>query len=151
MIAKLHLVIALIASVYLYYSDTSRISKTNYLSSSKIQQQTALQKSKANGKDIYTDFCMQCHMANGKGDGLNFPPLDGSDWLKKNRSQIIHVVKYGQTGEIIVNSKKFNTIMPAPVGLSNQEIADVLNYVMNSWSNKNKNIVTADQVALVKP
>lgn len=151
MIAKLHLVIALIASVYLNYSNASNRSKINYLPLPEIQQQTALQKSKANGKDIYTDFCMQCHMANGKGDGLNFPPLDGSDWLKKKRSEIIHVVKYGQTGEIIVNSKKFNAIMPVPVGLSNQEIADVLNYVMNSWSNTNKKIVTADQVALVKP
>lgn len=151
MITKLYLGIALIAFAYLYYSDASSGSEIKYLSIAEIQQQTPLQKSIANGKDVYTDFCVQCHLANGKGDGLNFPPLDGSDWLKKKRSQIIHVVKYGQSGEIIVNSKKFNNIMPAPVGLSNQEVADVLNYVMNSWSNKNKKIVTADQVALVKP
>lgn len=151
MITKLYLGIALMASVYLYYSEASSGSKINYLPIAEIQQQTPLQKSIVNGKDVYTDFCMQCHMATGKGDGLNFPPLDGSDWLKKKTSEIIHVVKYGQTGEIIVNSKKFNNIMPAPVGLSNQEVADVLNYVMNSWSNKNKKIVTAEQVALVKP
>ncbi|NDP25859.1 MAG: cytochrome c [Flavobacterium sp.] len=151
MITKLYLGIALMASVYLYYSDASSASEIKYLSIAEIQQQTPLQKSIANGKDVYADFCVQCHLANGKGDGLNIPPLDGSDWLKKKRSQIIHVVKYGQSSEIMVNSKKFNNIMPAPVGLSNQEVADVLNYVMNSWSNKNKKIVTADQVALVKP
>lgn len=142
---------ALFASAYLYYSNPNFSSEKNYSSFVAMQQNTPLQKSMASGKDVYTDFCMQCHMATGKGDGLNFPPLDGSDWLKKKRSEIIHVVKYGQTGEIFVNNKKFNNTMPAPVGLSNQEVADVLNYVLNSWSNKNKKMVTAAEVGLVKP
>ena len=109
MITKLYLGIALMASVYLYYSEASSGSEINYIPIAEIQQQTPLQKSIANGKDVYTDFCVQCHMATGKGDGLNFPPLDGSDWLKKKTSEIIHVVKYGQTGEIIVNSKNSTT------------------------------------------
>jgi mono/diheme cytochrome c family protein len=39
--------------------------------------------------------------------------------------------------------------MPA-MGLSDEEVADVLNYVMNSWSNKQTKMVTAPEVALVK-
>jgi hypothetical protein len=35
------------------------------------------------------------------------------------------------------------------MGLSNQEVADVMNYIMNSWSNKSKKIVTTAE-ALVK-
>lgn len=97
------------------------------------------------GKEIYTDFCIQCHGANGKGDGKNFPPLDGSDWLKKKRKQSIHAVKFGQSGEIIVNNKKFNNIMP-PMGLSNKEIADVMNYIMHSWSNTSGKKVTEAEV-----
>jgi len=97
------------------------------------------------GKDIYTDFCVQCHGANGKGDGKNFPPLDGSDWLTKKRSQSIHAVKFGQSGEIVVNKIKFNNIMPV-MGLSNKEVSDVMNYIMNSWGNKQRKIVTEKEV-----
>lgn len=103
----------------------------------------------AQGKEIYTDFCVQCHGANGKGDANNFPPLDGSDWLTKKRTQSIHAVKYGQSGEILVNKIKFNNTMP-PMGLSNKEVADVMNYIMNSWSNKQDKIVTEEEVAGIK-
>ena len=75
--------------------------------------------------------------------------MDGSDWLKNKRAESIHAVKYGQKGEIIVNQKKFNSIMP-PMGLSDEEVADVMNYVMNSWSNKNQKMVTVKEVALIK-
>lgn len=114
-----------------------------------IQQQTDLKKSMENGKEVYTDFCVQCHMANGKGDLKNFPPLDGSDWLNIKITQSIHAVKYGQTGEIVVNGKKFNNTMP-PMGLSNQEVADVLNYIRNSWSNKYPKMISVKQVEEVK-
>lgn len=97
------------------------------------------------GKEIYADFCIQCHGANGKGDGKNFPPLDGSNWLTKKRKESIHAVKFGQNGEIVVNNKKFNNNMPA-MGLSNQEVADVMNYVMNTWGNKQKKKVTEKEV-----
>jgi mono/diheme cytochrome c family protein len=103
----------------------------------------------AQGKEIYTDFCIQCHGATGKGDVNNFPPLDGSDWLTKKRAQSIHAVKYGQSGEILVNKMKFNNTMP-PMGLSNKEVADVMNYIMNSWSNKQDKIVTEEEVAGIK-
>ncbi len=101
------------------------------------------------GKEIYADFCMQCHGANGKGDSKNFPPLDGSDWLKTKRMQSIAAVKYGQNGEITVNKIKYKNAMP-PMGLTNQEVADVMNYVMSSWSNKQTKIVTEKEVAAIK-
>lgn len=112
------------------------------------QNKTSLQKSITRGKAIYTDFCIQCHLATGKGDLVNFPPLDGSDWLTKKRKQSIHAVKFGQTGEVIVKGKKFNNVMP-PLGLENQEVADVMNYIMNSWSNKQTKIVTLEEVKAV--
>jgi len=105
--------------------------------------------STANGKEVYADFCMQCHLADGKGDGKNFPPLDGSDWLSKKRTESIKAVKYGQTGEILVNGKKFKNAMP-PMGLSNQEVVDVMNYIMTSWSNKQAKPVTLKEVEAVK-
>lgn len=125
---------------------SAQISKNNYKPIQKVNEYKAVEQIKQMpGKEIYTDFCIQCHGANGKGDGKNFPPLDGSDWLKRKRKQSIHAVKFGQSGEIIVNNKKFNNTMP-PMGLSNKEIADVMNYIMHSWSNKSGKKVTEAEV-----
>lgn len=141
----------MMASAY-FYSNTELdfASKTDYLSLKEVQQQTPLQKSIARGKEIYSEFCIQCHMANGKGNASTFPPLDGSDWLKKKRTESIHAIKYGQKGEIVVNGKKYNAMMP-PMGLSDEEVADVMNYVSNSWTNSNKKMVTVKEVSLIKP
>lgn len=133
------------------YSDPtfslSSISKKEYHAIAKIEQpKTPLQKSIANGKEIYADFCMQCHRADGTGTSNTIPPLDNSNWLKKKRTQSIHAVKFGQSGEIVVNGIRYNNTMP-PMGLSNQEVADVMNYVMNSWSNKTSKMVTVTEVA----
>ena len=131
-------------------SSFTSTTATNYNTVPKVnEQQTDLQKSIANGKEVYADFCMQCHQATGKGSGSGFPPLDGSDWLKNKRTESIHAVKYGQKGAIQVNGKKFNSMMPA-MGLSDEEVADVMNYIMNSWTNKQSKMVTAKEVALVK-
>jgi mono/diheme cytochrome c family protein len=151
MITKINMGLSLLFVTALYFSNTTTFmdSKKEYLSI-KEQQQTPLQKSIAQGKEIYTDFCIQCHMANGKGNGSTFPPLDGSDWLKKKITESIHAVKYGQKGEITVNQKKFNSIMP-PMGLSDEEVANVMNYIQNSWTNKSQKMITAKQVSAVKP
>lgn len=100
------------------------------------------------GKEIYTDFCIQCHGANGKGDDKNFPPLAGSDWLTTKRTQSIAAVKFGQSGAIVVNKKTYNGSMPA-MGLSNEEVADVMNYVMTSWGNKQSKVVTEKEVEAI--
>ncbi|SFE55891.1 c-type cytochrome [Flavobacterium xueshanense] len=110
---------------------------------------TVVSKFQSPGKEIYADFCMQCHGANGKGDGKNFPPLAGSDWLKTKRNQSIAAVKFGQSGKIVVNKIKYNSTMPA-MGLTDQEVADVMNYIMTSWSNKQTKIVTEKEVATIK-
>lgn len=148
MITQLYLSFSLVATAYFNDFNPNIYPKSDYISVTKIQQ-SPLQKSIADGKEIYADFCMQCHLATGKGDGVNFPPLDGSDWLKKKNNDIIHVIKYGQSGEIVVNNKKYNNTMPPSVGLSDQEIADVMNYIMNSWSNKQTKMVTSREVEAV--
>ena len=149
---KLYLLFSpfLLGFLYIGFSETvsSRSKESNYLDLEVAQNKADLQKSISRGKDVYTDFCMQCHLATGKGDLVNFPPLDGSEWLIKKRKQSIHAIKYGQTGEIMVKGKKFNNIMP-PLGLSDQEVADVMNFIMNSWSNKQKKMVTLGEVKAV--
>ncbi|HNQ27839.1 MAG TPA: cytochrome c [Aquaticitalea sp.] len=113
-------------------------------------QDPELQKSIQRGAIVYEDFCMQCHLPDGKGVPKAFPPLDGSDYLAKNRDASIRAVKYGMSGEITVNGQKYNTTM-APLGLTDEEVADVMNYIYNTWSNKNPKMVTVDEVSKIQP
>ena len=112
-------------------------------------QSNPLKKSIKRGSAIYTDFCMQCHLADGNGVENVYPPLAKSDYLIKNRKASIRGIKFGQQGEITVNSKTYNNVM-TPMGLSNEEIADVMNYITNSWGNKNNKIVTKEEVKNIK-
>ena len=129
------------------FSLENPFSQNNYIDLN--TETTVVSKFQSPGKEIYADFCMQCHGANGKGDGKNFPPLAGSDWLKTKRNQSIAAVKFGQSGEIVVNKIKYNGSMPA-MGLTDQEVADVMNYIMTSWNNKQTKIVTVKEVAAIK-
>tara|TARA_R110002049_G_scaffold252890_3_gene428228 strand:- start:2845 stop:3261 length:417 start_codon:yes stop_codon:yes gene_type:complete len=111
--------------------------------------QDPIKESIERGSEIYTDFCMSCHLPNGEGVENIYPPLAKSDYLIKNREASIRGIKYGQEGKIVVNGKTYNNIM-APLGLSDDEVADVMNYISNSWGNKNNKIVTEEDVSKVK-
>ncbi len=108
-------------------------------------QDTALEESMARGKDVYADFCVSCHLDTGEGILGSFPPLANSDYLRENRKASIAGVKYGQKGELVVNGVTYNNTM-APMGLSDAEIADVMNYIMHSWGNTADKMVTEKEV-----
>ncbi|WNH11418.1 c-type cytochrome [Thalassobellus suaedae] len=112
-------------------------------------QNNALKASVDRGSEIYTDFCISCHLPNGTGVKKIYPPLANSDYLLKNREASIKAIKFGLNGEIIVNNEKYNNVMAA-LGLSNDEVADVMNYISNSWGNKNDKIVTEEEVSKIK-
>jgi len=110
-----------------------------------VYQNDELSKSMMRGKDIYTDFCMVCHKPKGEGTEKIFPPLSKSDFLTKNRNESIRAVSCSK-----VNGIEYNGTMPSP-GLTDDEVADVMNYILNSWGNKDSKIVTIDEVrSLVK-
>lgn len=114
------------------------------------QQDDTLEKSIARGKEIYTENCITCHMGNGEGVPETFPPLAKADYLTKSPEKAIHAVKYGLQGKIIVNGAEFDNQMPSP-GLDNDEIADVMNYILNAWGNSSdKKIVTEKMVEAIK-
>lgn len=112
-------------------------------------QTESLKNSIERGNAIYVDFCVSCHLPNGEGVKDVNPPLAKSDYLVKNREASIRGIKFGQQGEITVNGKKYNSIM-APMGLSDNEVADVMNYITNSWGNKNDKMITKDEVTNIK-
>lgn len=111
-------------------------------------QDKELQESIQRGKDIYTDFCITCHLENGEGVQNTFPPLAQSDYLINDREGSIKGVKYGRMGELVVNGVTYNNTM-MPLGLEDEEVADVMNYILNSWGNSSTSMVTVEEVGLI--
>lgn len=115
----------------------------------KYVQTDPLKESIERGSEIYVDFCITCHLPAGEGvDGV-YPPLAKSDYLLKNREASIRGIKFGQQGEITVNGKTYDGYM-APLGLDDEEVADVMNYITNSWGNKNDKMITTEEVSRIK-
>jgi len=95
-----------------------------------------LPKSITRGKEAYVLYCQNCHMEDGKGQEGLYPPLAKADFLKKPNKVLINVILNGQNGEVTVNGIKYNTDMPAQNYLTDDQIADILNYTKNTWGNK---------------
>lgn len=86
------------------------------------------------GRRLFTSICAACHQASGQGRANQFPPLAGSDYLNADKNRTINLVIYGHQGEVIVNGLKYNNSMPA-FPLSDQDVANVLTFVYNSFGN----------------
>mgnify|MGYP001415369121 FL=1 len=115
-----------------------------------LQQNKPLKESITRGNEIYNDFCVQCHLDNGEGVAGIFPPLSNSDYLLNNIRESIYGIKYGMEGPITVNGELYDGIMVSQ-GLDNEEIADVMNYILNSWENSyNNEIITPSLVNEIK-
>ncbi len=109
---------------------------------SSFEQDPKLKESIKRGKEAYTMYCQNCHMEDGQGMPEINPPLALADYLKKPAKALIGIVLKGQSNEVVVNGKKYNAIMPAQNYLTDDQIADVLNYVRNSWGNKIPGAIT---------
>jgi mono/diheme cytochrome c family protein len=94
-----------------------------------------LKASMARGEQLYISYCLSCHMDQGQGIEGVYPPLAKSDYLMADKKRSIQQILYGVSGEIKVNGKIFNLEMPG-FDLTNEEVADILNYIRNSWGNK---------------
>lgn len=102
------------------------------------------------GKEAYSLYCQNCHMEDGKGTPEINPPVAKADYLKKPAKTLIAIILNGQSGEVVVNGKKYNTDMPAQEYLTDVQIADVLNYVRNSWGNKIPGTITPAMVKALR-
>ncbi|GAB4163287.1 MAG: hypothetical protein Tsb0033_23450 [Winogradskyella sp.] len=142
----------LLAIVLLVVSCNSGKKKNNQadysIKTTETQSNPKLKASMERGKIVYDDLCITCHMVNGKGVPKIFPPLAQSDYLKDNQKESIKAIKNGLSGEIMVNGVTYNSVM-APLGLSDKEVADVMNYINNSWGNNYGKLLTVEDVTNV--
>ncbi len=98
------------------------------------------------GARVYAQVCMACHQQDGKGIPAAFPPLAKSDYLMADTRRSIDVVLKGLQGPVTVNGTAFNSVMPA-LALSDDDVANTLTYVRNSWGNAGDMVTSADVAA----
>ena len=100
------------------------------------------------GAKIYNNFCATGHLSSGEGIPNAFPPINNSNWLTEKRTATIRAVKYGLKGPIEVNGVEYNSLMPA-MGLTDEEVKDVLNYIFYAWENNVEKPATLEEVKAV--
>ncbi len=88
------------------------------------------------GESVYAANCIACHQASGKGAGP-IKPLDGSALVTStDHGAMINVMLNGAAGGA----------MPAWKQLSDTELAAVMTYAKNTWSNKTEQVVQPAEV-----
>ena len=99
----------------------------------------------AAGQALYAGTCSVCHQNNGGGLEGVFPPLSDSSWIAEQpKNKLIEVVLNGLTGPVKVNGKDYNSVMPPMSQLTDDEVANILTYVLNNWDNPGGRVTKAE-------
>lgn len=101
------------------------------------------------GAAVYARTCIACHQPTGKGLPPVFPSISETPIVVGNPELPIKFILQGLMGPITVGGMTYNSMMPPVPAVNDQDIADVLTYVRQSFGNKG-NPVTADQVKAVR-
>jgi mono/diheme cytochrome c family protein len=112
-------------------------------------QAPSMQASVTRGKQVYSQVCLPCHQADAGGViGMN-PPLIKTTYVLGPKTPLIKIILNGMTGTVTINGDDYHNVMAPHSDLSDQQIADVLTYVRNSYGNK-ASAVTVAQVNAVR-
>ncbi len=96
------------------------------------------------GSKVYETYCLSCHMQDGSGvPGMN-PPLKKTKWVQGPKKELTNLLLKGLTGEIEVNGDYYNNVMPSQAYLKDQELADVMTFIRNSFGNKSSGVSVAE-------
>jgi len=90
------------------------------------------------GEQVYTKLCSSCHAPDGRSLATLAPPLAGHAvrMLEAGgRAHLIRIVLNGMAGPIEVRGRKYDAIMTPLRYLKDEQVADVLNFVLTSWGN----------------
>jgi mono/diheme cytochrome c family protein/glucose/arabinose dehydrogenase len=99
------------------------------------------------GKVVYDALCLNCHQPEGKGLAGVYPPLVGNEWITGSQEKLIKILLHGLVGPIQVGGQEYGKVVPVPMppmGLSDEQIADVLSYVRSNFGNKAAAVKVAD-------
>ena len=82
------------------------------------------------GRQLYMNNCAICHQKDAKGVIGVFPPIKDSDYFLEDPKRAIHNILFGQSETIVVNGETYKTMMP-PLKISDKEVVNVVNYLLN--------------------
>lgn len=102
------------------------------------------EKDVSEGQTLYMQHCAPCHLPDGKGVKDLFPPLADTEWVTGNKSRLIQVMLKGLSVPIEVRGTTYEQEMPAFAYLSDEEIADILTYVRNSFGNNARAVIPGE-------
>lgn len=108
-----------------------------------------LGKAVAAGKIVYTNNCASCHQADGGGVQHMNPPLIKTTYVSGDKTTLVKILLNGFQDNVEINGSTYSNVMASHDFLKDQEIADVLTYVRNSFGNK-ADPVTADEVKAIR-
>jgi mono/diheme cytochrome c family protein/glucose/arabinose dehydrogenase len=113
--------------------DTTRYSAQKVLTENERKQFVA-------GRQIYLTNCSGCHGTNGEGLNRFAPPLVNSEWVLGDEKRLVLLLLHGLEGPLDVNGKKYDApdilpVMPAHSTMDDGDIAAVLTYIRNEWTN----------------
>lgn len=107
-----------------------------------------LKESIGRGKFVYETNCKSCHMADGRGLEGTFPPLANTGRLD-DKGRLVKIIFNGLNDPITIDGTEY-TMEMNPLKLTDQQAADVLNYIRNSWGNKGVAIQESEIKSLKK-
>jgi mono/diheme cytochrome c family protein len=141
---KIKLIIAACFSIIATYQVSAQTKPAAKKAATKAP--ASLSASIANGQKIYLQYCLSCHQVDGGGVPNMNPPLVKTSYVKGDKIRLIKVVLNGFAQSVDIDGQSYSNNMPPQNFLKDQEIADVLTYVRNSFTNKG----TAVSVAQVR-
>ena len=100
------------------------------------------------GEALFAGTCSTCHQANGQGLEGVFPPLANSDWIAADPKRLPQVILHGLSGPVTVNGVEYNSVMPPMSQLTDDEVANISTYVLNSWGNPGGRVSKAEAAAI---
>ncbi len=113
-----------------------------------VAAQTATKASIEKGKKVYETYCLTCHQAEGDGVPKLNPPLINTSYVNGDKKKLIKWVLQGTTEKIEIDGKTYSNNMASQAYLKDQEIADVLTYIRNSFGNKGTAVNPAEVSAV---
>ena len=97
---------------------------------------------------MYTEYCLVCHRADGKGVPRIFPALDDNSAVYSRHAD--SVLQITLSGGRMPDTKhdRMAFTMPEFINLSDEDVAEVVNYIRNSWTNEASKIDVNDVVQM---
>ena len=107
------------------------------------------------GKVIYMQTCIACHQPTGLGIPGAFPPLAGTEYTQGDARRMVAMTLKGVNPPLKVKEMTYVVPMPPlpmqfPMLADDTKLADVINYVRNSFGNKDETGVTPAMIDAVR-